>query len=174
MLLPSPAATFQRWNTSKVTKMNGMFADQGFDAKSQFNGDLSNWDVSSVTLMDSMFLRAVKFQGKGLSQWDVGSVTSVSNMFNGASVFKGDITAWNLLSVGSADGMFSGAKAWHVSYVDCVAGGGVDEVDHVLCSTALYGAKFLKCPSSRSRGGCGACASGRMSNKPCKFPARVV
>ena len=145
MFLNAPAFSggdLSRWNTSKVTKMNGMFADQGFDAKSQFNGDLSNWDVSSVTLMDSMFLRAVKFQGKGLSQWDVGSVTSVSNMFNGASVFKGDITAWNLLSVASADGMFSGAKAWHVSYVDCVAEGGVDEVDHVLCSLALYGAKF--------------------------------
>ena len=123
-----------------------------------------------MTLMDSMFLRAVKFQGKGLSQWDVGSVTSVSNMFNGASVFKGDITAWNL--VASADGMFSGKSVARL-------------VRRLRSRRRRRRSRSCPCPclvwreipemsiKSESRW-VRACASGRMSNKPCKFPARVI
>ena len=47
--------------------MNYMF----YDADS-FNGDLSGWDVSSVTSMISLFFGADSFNGS-LSGWDVSS-----------------------------------------------------------------------------------------------------
>ena len=39
----------------------------------KFNGDVSNWDVSSVTYMGGMFYEATKFDGD-VSNWDVSSV----------------------------------------------------------------------------------------------------
>ena len=43
-----------------------------FDGATSFNGDLSQWNVSSVTEMDSMFYGTTSFNGD-LSQWDVSS-----------------------------------------------------------------------------------------------------
>jgi len=48
--------------------MSGMFYEA-----TEFNGDVSVWDVSSVTTMNQMFLGATKFNGD-LSDWDVSSV----------------------------------------------------------------------------------------------------
>ena len=50
--------------------MSGMFGG------SSFNGDISGWDVSSVTIMTYMF-RNSTFNGD-LSGWDVSSVTDMS------------------------------------------------------------------------------------------------
>jgi surface protein len=52
-----------------------------------FNGDISSWDVSSVTNMDVMFRSAQSFNGD-LSSWDVSSVTSMGSMFYGASALS--------------------------------------------------------------------------------------
>ena len=43
--------------------------------ESEFNGDISNWDVSSVTYMSRMFDES-KFNGD-ISNWDVSSVTDM-------------------------------------------------------------------------------------------------
>ena len=45
-----------------------------------FNGDISNWDTSSVTSMYGMFDRASSFNGD-ISNWDTSSVTSMYRMF---------------------------------------------------------------------------------------------
>jgi surface protein len=45
-------------------------------ANSQFNGNISNWDVSNVTNMHYMFANS-QFNGN-ISNWDVSSVTSMS------------------------------------------------------------------------------------------------
>jgi surface protein len=52
--------------TTKITDMSGMFYD------SQFNGDISNWDVSNVTNMSVMFEYS-QFNGD-ISNWDVSNV----------------------------------------------------------------------------------------------------
>ena len=52
-----------RWNVSKVIDMEGMFCN------SQFNGDISNWDVSNVTNMINMFSNS-EFQ-ENLSPWSL-------------------------------------------------------------------------------------------------------
>ena len=47
---------------------------------SQFNGDISKWDVSNVTNMSCMFDYNSQFNGD-ISKWDVSNVTDMSNMF---------------------------------------------------------------------------------------------
>ena len=61
-----------RWNVSKVKNMKGMFYD------SKFNSDISNWDVSNVTNMSGMFASS-KFNSD-ISNWDVYNVSNVKNM----------------------------------------------------------------------------------------------
>ena len=61
-------------NLSGVTDMAYMF--YMFSRASAFNGNLSGWNVSSVTDMSSMFDGASSFNGN-LSGWDVSSVTDM-------------------------------------------------------------------------------------------------
>ena len=46
---------------------------------SEFNGDISKWDVSNVTNMEGMFLSST-FNGD-ISNWDVSNVKFKSRMF---------------------------------------------------------------------------------------------
>jgi len=52
-----------------VTNMNAMF-----EFATNFNEDLSNWDVSNVTNMSFMFINATNFN-QDLSNWNVSNVT---------------------------------------------------------------------------------------------------
>ena len=60
-----------------------------------FNGDLSSWDVSSVTNMYSMFF-ACHFNNNSLANWDVSSVTNMGQMFYGATIFNEDLSSWDV------------------------------------------------------------------------------
>ncbi|KAL7530184.1 hypothetical protein ACHAXR_007400 [Thalassiosira sp. AJA248-18] len=66
-----------------------------FDGEKSFNGNLSTWDVSSVTNhMYRMFRGASSFFHGDLSTWNVSSVTSMGYMLNGAISFNRDLCAW--------------------------------------------------------------------------------
>ena len=78
------------WDVSNVTKMIGMFERCKYSGK---NGDISNWDVSNVTRMDYIFYWA-KFNGD-ISNWDVSNVTSMKGMFY-SSKFNGDLSKWKI------------------------------------------------------------------------------
>ena len=95
------------WDVSKVTNMSSMF--EGANA---FNGDISNWDVSKVTNMSSMFEGAIAFNGD-ISGWDVSKVTNMSSMFEGAIAFNRDITNWSVAEVTSMYRMFKGASSFN-------------------------------------------------------------
>tara|TARA_R110000782_G_scaffold83204_1_gene163227 strand:+ start:109 stop:1719 length:1611 start_codon:yes stop_codon:yes gene_type:complete len=118
------------WCTGNVTDMSGMFSL--FD---DFNDNISNWDVSSVTTMENMF------RGNGnnphrfnqpIGNWDVSSVTNMSSMFAasvGTNRFNQDISAWDVSSVTNMSNMFNFAttfdqdlSGWDVSSVTSMYG----------------------------------------------------
>lgn len=104
-------------NLSATTNMNYMFA-----GASNFNGDLSNWDVSNVTSMNGVFMNASSFNGN-ISTWNTSNVTDMRSMFAEATAFNANITNWDVSKVTTMSGMFRGARAfnrdlaWNVSSV---------------------------------------------------------
>ena len=90
-----------KWNVSNVTNMNSMFFG------SAFNGDISEWDVSNVTNMEEMF--CCSYFNNDISKWNVSNVTSMKGMFS-HSEFNGDISNWNIDKVNNMRNMFSGSK----------------------------------------------------------------
>ncbi|NDD92588.1 BspA family leucine-rich repeat surface protein, partial [bacterium] len=78
------------WDVSSVIDMYNMFAN------SIFNGDISNWDVSCVTNMADMFDNSI-FNGD-ISNWDVSCVTNMADMFDN-SQFNGDLSQWVIFSL---------------------------------------------------------------------------
>ena len=60
--------------TGNITNMSNLFE------YSDFNGDISKWDVSNVTNMEDMFFVS-KFNGD-ISNWDVSNVTNNVDMFH--------------------------------------------------------------------------------------------
>ena len=61
-------------DTTNVTNMRYLFIH------SDFNGDISRWNVSNVTDMDNMFSNSI-FDGD-ISMWDVSRVTDMYGMFS--------------------------------------------------------------------------------------------
>ena len=96
---------------STVTSMKSMFSLTGSTTNSVFNGDISGWDVSNVTNMNSVFVYATSFN-RDIGGWDVSSVTDMGFMFSGASSFNGDISGWDVSSVTNMEVMFSNATAF--------------------------------------------------------------
>ena len=88
------------WDVSSVVNMNSMFRECN-----NFNSDLSNWNVSSVTSMGYVFVGCHNFNSD-LSKWNVGKVTNMSYMFYGCDNFNSDISKWDVRNVINMYGMF--------------------------------------------------------------------
>ena len=75
-----------------------------------FNGDISNWDVSSVSEMAGMFMKATSFNCD-ISKWDVSTVVAMDDMFVSAVSFKQKLcgTDW-VRSEASKTDMFAGSS----------------------------------------------------------------
>ena len=86
--------------------MSGMFL-----GSESFNGDVSKWDVSRVTMMNGMFSLAKSFNGY-ISKWNVSSVTNMNHMFMSAKSFKQHLygSAW-VHSKATKKLMFEGSSA---------------------------------------------------------------
>ena len=59
-----------------------------------------DWDTSSVTNMDRMFVNATVFN-QDIGNWDVSSVTNMYWMFYGAQRFNQDISGWCVTNITS-------------------------------------------------------------------------
>ena len=99
-----------------------------FNHASDFNEDISGWNTSAVTNMESMFYYAKNFnQDIGTSiidasmsptdtsymAWDTSCVTDMSYMFYYAESFNGDISGWDTSLVATMRQMFNGATAFN-------------------------------------------------------------
>jgi surface protein len=89
-------------DVSLVKSMRTVFSNGNFN--SRFNGDISKWDVSNVTNMDSMF-RSSKFN-EDISNWNVSNVTNMYYMFV-YSKFNKEISNWDVSSVIDMEEMFA-------------------------------------------------------------------
>jgi surface protein len=67
---------------------------------SEFNGDISKWDVSNVENMMGMFSES-RFNSR-ISSWNVSKVKDLDWMFE-KSEFKGDLRPWNLTETQMAE-----------------------------------------------------------------------
>ena len=105
-------------DVSNITDMSGLF--KGTD----FNGNISKWNVSNVTNMRYMFTESKTFN-KDISKWDVLKVKDMGYMFYKCESFNQDISDWNVSNVTNMEGMFGVCKSfnknisnWNVSKVE--------------------------------------------------------
>ena len=94
------------WDMSHVTNMDNMLSNCR-----NFNQDISNWDVSNVTSMMSALSMATFNQD--ISNWDVSKVTNMEGLFRSAAAFNQDISKWDVSSVTKMNNMFRGAKSFN-------------------------------------------------------------
>ncbi|WP_174480587.1 BspA family leucine-rich repeat surface protein [Spiroplasma endosymbiont of Danaus chrysippus] len=78
---------------SEITSLNFMFL-----GASQFNQDLSTWDVSRVEDMVGTFANTLAFN-QDISKWDSSKVVDMGYMFYKASLFNKDLSKWNVNEV---------------------------------------------------------------------------
>jgi len=95
------------WDVSNVTTMESMFSGAIF-----FNSDISNWNVSVVERMRGMLNSATNFN-QDLSSWDVSSVLDMAYMFQAAESFNQDISTWDVSSANNLSYMFQAAESFN-------------------------------------------------------------
>jgi len=85
------------WDLSLLTSMDSLFYGL-CNPSSDFNRDITMWDVSHVTRMSGMFSKNVGFN-QDISHWNVANVENMASMFRAAFHFNQDISAWDVSSV---------------------------------------------------------------------------
>ena len=97
------------WNVSSVTNMLSMFYRCN-ELKSV--GDISYWNVSNVTNMAYMFTGCANLN-QDISRWIVSRVTDMSYMFFGCVSFNQDISNWDVSKVADMCSMFTYCKSFN-------------------------------------------------------------
>ena len=92
-----------KWNVSSVTDMSELFKG----IKNKESPDLSKWDTSQVTNMSKMI--QYSYVNPKISNWNVSNVKDMSRMFNNAYDFNQNISGWQTDNVTNMYGMFYGA-----------------------------------------------------------------
>ena len=97
------------WDVSNVTKMRSMFY-KCKELKSV--GDISKWNVSKVTNMEYMFYDCENFN-QDISKWKVSSVTDMNHMFYKCKSFNQDISKWDVSNVTDMSYMFTFCESFN-------------------------------------------------------------
>lgn len=105
---------------SMVTSMKNAYL-----SCSEFNGDLSSWNVSNINDFTSMF-QSSGFNGN-VSTWDLSEAENLFNMFYSTS-FNQDISSWNVSNVENMNAVFKNnysfnqdISGWDVSNVSTMS-----------------------------------------------------
>jgi surface protein len=99
-------------DVSSNQNFKGFFTDIHTVSGVSFNQDLTNWNTSSATNMETMFKGNDNFNGD-ISGFDTGLVTTMKDMFSTCYNFNRDISSWNVSNVDNFDKMFYSADAFN-------------------------------------------------------------
>jgi len=94
------------WDVSNVENMFAVF----YDATS-FDQDISAWDLGNVDTISLMFRWASSFNQDLI--WDTSNISDMNGVFALATTFNGDISGWDLTSVLQTSYMFNDARAFN-------------------------------------------------------------
>lgn len=88
------------WDVSRLTTMQSMFM-----LCTVFNQPIGHWNISNVTRMDAAFRGCTMFN-QPLNKWNVGNATSLDSVFYECTVFNQDINVWNTANVTNMQYLF--------------------------------------------------------------------
>lgn len=88
------------WDVSRLTTMQSMFM-----LCTVFNQPIGHWNISNVTRMDAAFRGCTMFN-QPLNNWDVSKVTSFVQTFLQCYTFNQPLNKWNVSNATSLDSVF--------------------------------------------------------------------
>lgn len=94
------------WDVSSVTSLVSMFENN-----IGFNQPIGKWDTSNINDMEKFLLGAAYFN-QPISNWNVSKVFRMSWLFAGAASFNQPIGSWDISKVTDMHGMFFGATSF--------------------------------------------------------------
>ena len=97
------------WDVSNITDMTSLFAT------TPFNQNISGWTTSNVTEMNAMFSSNSVFN-QPIGNWDVSSVTLMNDMFANASAFNQSLANWDISSITNMVNMLNNCGMSSVNY----------------------------------------------------------
>ncbi len=117
-------------NATDAPLITGTSLSTYFNACTNFNGAIGNWDVSIVQNFNQIFGFCTSFN-QPLNSWNVSSAINMTNFFVGATAFNQPLNLWNTSNVTEMRQMFSGFGSnmsfnqpignWDVSNVNSMA-----------------------------------------------------
>lgn len=93
------------WDVSNCTDISNMFYNQ-----TSYNGNLENWIVDNVLIMEGMFYRTIYYQN--MAAWNTTKCTNMQEMFAYDASFNQNISGWDVSNVINFTGMFTDATSF--------------------------------------------------------------
>lgn len=100
-----PSIDLSRWDTRNVENMAGVF--QCCNNLTSVDS-IKNWDTSSVTIANHVFMQCYKLTEIELNNWDVSNITDINHMFSDCfDLKKVNINKWNTSNLKYISAMFN-------------------------------------------------------------------
>lgn len=105
--------TLSNLDVSGIKDMSNLFKDFNFNdaEKKGYTIDITGWDVSKVTNMESMFANSTGFN-QNLNGWNVFNVKNMENMFLNCKNLDKSFSNWTIQKDTKTKGIFSGCNKY--------------------------------------------------------------
>ena len=97
------------WDVSNIESMRTMFF--GCEGLKSV-GDISEWNVSNVTNMEAMFCSCYHLN-TNIADWDVSRVTNMGGMFYSCESFNQNLSKWDVSNVTNMEAMFKFSSSFN-------------------------------------------------------------